>query len=270
MRPARSAALLLLLCPAFAAAEFGEFRVNFAAARAMAQRPAAGEGAFEAAPSSSRLLHSIPLEPLLDGVRATRATFRSGSVEVHVFGGKSQNKKNWFVGFAADGAEAQFRNGAKMIHWALLNRTVHFEIGGRKYSAYLEGKITNKMASRLFVAPEDRSEPASSWTVDELSEAAYQAAFPVAIGGKLYRLFYTRDFNENEKGEFGGYSGDRSLTLMIRLRGKLVAYHWFEREIPSDRILMSAPKAVGADDSSPGELTVGLRLKDGALEIYAP
>ena len=185
------------------------------------------------------------------------------------FGGKSQNKKNWFVGFAPDGGVVQFYNGRKMLHWGPLRRTVHFVIDGRKYSAIFEGKLTDKMASRLTVEPEDKREPASSWTVQDLSEAAYAAGFPVAIGRKEYRLFYTRDFNEDEHGEFAGYTGDRSITLLTREGGVLVGYHWFEREIPSAGILVSAPKAVGADDARAGALTVGLRLNDGALEIYS-
>ena len=40
-----------------------------------------------------------------------------------------------------------------MLHWVMLNRTVHFEIAGRKYAAYIEGNATDKMHSRLFIAP---------------------------------------------------------------------------------------------------------------------
>ncbi len=81
---------------------------------------------------------------------------------------------------------------------------------------------------------------------------------------------YTRDFNEDERGDFGGYTGDRSITLMTREGDKLIGYHWFEREIPGDRILVSTPKVAGADASRPGSFTVGLRLSAGALEIYSP
>jgi hypothetical protein len=265
------AGLLSLAAPAFAQSEeLPSIRVDFSAVRAMPQRPPAGEGAFLAAPDAyGRLIHSIPLAPLLDAAHSPRTGFRSGRTFVRVFGGKSQNKKNWFVGFDAEGGETQFRNGRKMIHWALLNRTVHFTIDGRKYAAYLEGKVTDKMASRLTVQPEDRTESASSWTVGEMSDAAYEAALPVAVAGKEYRLFYTRDFNEDEHGEFAGYTGDRSITLLTREGGRLVGYHWFEREIPSDRVLVSAPKAVGADETRAGSLTVGLRLNAGALEIYS-
>jgi hypothetical protein len=230
--------------------------------------PSAGETYAVVPGAYGAPLLSIPLAPLLDGVRSTKATFRAGDVVVHVFGGKSQNKKNWFVGFMPEGGEAQFRNGRKMIHWVMLNRTVHFEIAGRKFSAWVEGKLTDKMNSRLFVGPEDKSAAPSSWTVSQLSDFSWDAGFPVSLDGKEYRLMYTRDFNEDEKGEFSAYTGDRSLTLMTREGGKLVGYHWFEREIPSDRVLVSTPKAVGADGASAGTFTIGLRLAAGALELF--
>ncbi|HXT02078.1 MAG TPA: hypothetical protein VN915_15485 [Elusimicrobiota bacterium] len=247
--------------PEFSASVEG---LNFAAAQAIPQSPPAWE-AF----SSGAQLQSIPLAPLLDGVRLTKGTFRAGGLVVHVFGGKSQNKKNWFVGFMPEGGEAQFRNGRKMIHWMMLNRTVHLVIAGRKYSAYVEGKVTDKMASRLVVVPEDRSETKSSWSVQELADFAYDAGAPVVLGGKEYRLMYTRDFNEDDKGEFAGYTGDRSITLMTREGGKLVGYHWFEREIPADRVLVSNPKAVGAEAAGAGSLAIGLRLVAGTLELYS-
>ncbi len=221
-------------------------------------------------PAAGAPVARIPLAPLLDGVRATRAAFRAGGVVVHVFGGKDENKKNWFVGFAPDGGEAQFRNGRKMIHWVFLKGAVSFEIAGRKYSAYIEGKATDKMRSRLVVAPENGSEAPSSWTMAELADDAYDAGFPVTLAGKEYRLMYTRDFNEDERGEFGGYTGDRSITLLTREGDKMIGYHWFEREIPSDHVLVSTPKAAGADASGPGALIVGLRLNAGVLELYAP
>lgn len=242
--------------------------IDFSAVRAMPLRPPPGTAFSVEAGAYAAPVQAVPLAPILDRVRRGRILFRSGSAVVHVFGGKSQNKKNWFLGFAADGGEVQFRNGRKMLHWAFLNRTVHFQIGPRKYAAYLEGKATDKMHSRVVVEPEDRSEPKSSWTIEEIADDSFDAGVPVSVGGREFRLLYTRDFNEDDKGEFAGYTGDRSITLMAREGGKLVGYHWFEREIPGDRVLISTPKGVGADESHSGAFAVGLRLNGGVLEIY--
>jgi hypothetical protein len=156
-----------------------------------------------------------------------------------------------------------------MIHWGFLNRTVHLELAGKRYSAYLAGKITDKMHSELVIEADDKSEPRRSWTVEQLADAAYETGVPVTLAGKEYRVMYTSDFDENDDGEFAGYAADRSITLMTREGGKLIGYHWFERELPRDAILVSHPKAVGADESRDGGLTLGLRLSpQGALELY--
>lgn len=243
---------------------------DLARARADAFRPPPGASYAVLPGTLGAPLAAVPLAPILDRVRSTRAAFRAGTATVHVFGGKSRNKKDWFVGFAVEGGDAQFRNGRKMIHWALLNRTVRFAVGGRKYSSFVDGKITDKMHSVLVVRPEDKSEAESRWTAQELADDAFDTGIPVTIGGREYRLLYTRDFDQGDDGEFAGYASDRSITLMTREGGRLIGYHWFEREIPSDSILVSSPRAVGADSSGEGALTVGLRrAPGGTLEIYS-
>jgi hypothetical protein len=247
---------------------------DFAAARAVQQRPPADTAILGAPGAYGAPIRTIPLAPLLDAVRETKATFRAGNVVVHVFGGKSENDKNWFVEFAPEGAGAQFFKGSKMIHWSIvLNGTAHFEIAGRKYSAYIQGKAkpSERMQSVLIVQPDDKSEPQSRWTIQEITDDYYAAAEPLSIGGKEYRLTYTRDFNEDGNGDFSGYTADRSIVLMTCEGGNTIGYHWFEREIPRDRILVSTPKAVGVDDETAGKLTVGLLVNPaGALEVYAP
>ncbi|MDE2510023.1 MAG: hypothetical protein KGL74_02775, partial [Elusimicrobia bacterium] len=213
--------------------------IDFSTVRAMSLRPPAGAAFSVEAGAFAAPAQAVPLAPILDRVRRGRIFFHSGSTIIHVFGGKSQNKKNWFIGFAVDGGDAQFRNGRKMLHWAFLNRTVHFQIGARKYAAYLEGKAADKMHSRVVVEPEDRSEPKSSWSIQEIADDSYDAGVPVSVGGREFRVLYTRDFNEDDNGEFAGYTGDRSITFMAKEGGKLVGYHWFEREIPADRVLIS-------------------------------
>ena len=262
----------ILLAARSASAGSAEFApsaegLNFTALRTVAQRPAAGE-TFAAAPNAyGAPIYTIPLAPLLDGVRANQASFRAGNAVVHVFGGMSENKDNWFVGFATEDGAAQFHYWFKMLHYSLLliSHTVHFQINGRSYAAYIEGHL-DYGKSRIVVVPADKNEARSSWTAQELFDASYVTGVPVEIGGKEYRLMYTRDFDEDKHGEFGDYNGHRSITLVTRE----YAYHWFESEIPSDRILVSTPKAMLPRGSRPGTLTVGLRLNGGALEIYWP
>lgn len=245
--------------------------LDFTEIRAMARQPPPAEPSTVPVGTYGPPAASIPLAPLLDAIRGMKTTFRAGDVVVHVFGGRSQNKKNWFVAFAPEGSDEEWRNGRKMLHWALLSRTVHFEIAGRRYASYLQGKVKDRMQSLIVVEPEDKSEPRSSWPLQELSEAAYATGLPVTIAGREYRLHYMRDFNEDDRGEFAGYSGDRSITLTTRLGDKFVGYHWFEREIPGDAILVSTPKLLGADESPVSPLTLGLRLNQaGELEIHVP
>jgi hypothetical protein len=243
-------------------------RIDFAALRALPQRPSAQEAIALPPDAYGAPLYSIPLAPELDGLRKTKATFRAGDVVVHVFGGKDQNKKNWFVGFAPEGGEAQFFKGWKMLRWMVKHGSADFEINGRKFSAHVDGKLKDKMRSRLVV--QEQNGPTSSWTMQELSDDAYETGVPVVIAGKDYRMMYTRDFNEDENGGFDGYTGDRSITLLSREGDKMIGFHWFEREIPGDRILVTTPKVAGVDDSQAGTLTLGLRLNNGAFEIYGP
>lgn len=211
----------------------------------------------------------IPLAPILDAVRGMKTTFRAGDTVVHVFGGRSRNKKNWFVGFAAEGAEEDWLNGRKMLHWALVSRTGHFEIAGRRYATYLKGRITDRMESRIVVEPEDKSEAASSWSLQDLVDAAYDVGLPVMLGGREYRLHYTREFDEDDRGEFKGYSGDRSITLVTRSGEKMAGYQWLERDIPTDSILVSNEKPLGGEEAKVAPLALGLRRDpSGSLEIY--
>ncbi len=213
----------------------------------------------------------VPLPSLLDNARRTAASFRAGAETVRVFGAKSENKNDWFVGFAVDGGDAQLRNGRGMIHWYFLKRTQHLTIAGRRYDAYIDGSVTDHLSSRLVIKPEDPSEAVSSWSIRELSDDAYAAGWPVTLGGREYRLLYSRDFDEDANGDFGGYNGDRSIVLMWREGGTYRAYHWFQREIPAGRVLVSTPPAAGADGLLPGSTTLGLSLTPaGELRLYFP
>lgn len=275
MKPALAAAVLLLAATARAASGDDAFaaasgvRFETAYLRAMPQQPPqnasyeAGLGALGKADETIHLAH------LLDNGRRASTTFKAGNTVVHVFGTKSQNKKEWFVGFAPEGEDAQFRKGKKMLHWVFINRTVHLEIAGRAYSAWVEGKATDRLHSKLIVEP-DGGGARAEWTVDDLSASAYAAGAPVKVGGREFRLLYSRDFVEDGKGDFGGYSGDRSIVLMYKDGSSYSGFHWFEREIPSDKILVATPRSAKADDSyAAGSFSLGLRLANGVLELYS-
>ena len=241
---------------------------HFAALRPLAVRPP--DAAFTTPSGSLDAPTAVaPLPSLLDNLQRTRAAFHAGATVVHVFGEKSRNKGDWFIGFAPEGGSAQFQPGRKMIHWMMLKRTVHVWLAGESFSAYIQGDVSNRMQSRLVVAPDDRSGPASSWSIQELTDDGFEAGWPVALGGRDYRVFYTRDFNQNDAGDFSGWTGGRSITLVARDGARYSAFHWEESDIPTDAVLSVCEKPAFADRADQGPLALGLRRRaDGALEIY--
>jgi hypothetical protein len=156
-----------------------------------------------------------------------------------------------------------------MIHWAFLHRTVHFVAGGKAFSAYIQGDLGDRMQSRLVVAPEDRSQAPSSWSIQEITDDGYEAGRPVTLGGREYRLFYGSDFDQNDDGTFGAFTGGRSLVLVTRDGGRFTAFHWSESDIPRDGVLSVSEKPAFADEPSAGPLLLGLRRSaSDDLEIY--
>lgn len=264
---------LVFLVSAVAAASAADWApsvpVDFAVLRATPARPLM-DAAFTVSPQSvGAAAASVRLDPILDAIRRGRVEFKTGTTTVRVFGVKSR-KKNWFVGFAADDGETVMINGHRMLHWAFIDRTAKFKIAGRAFSTWVEGKATDKIHSRLVVSPDDAPQTRWTWTIEQLSEDAYETGTPVTIGGRAMRLVYTRDFDEDSHGDFAGNASDLSITLLAKENGQIVGYHWFEREIPSDSVLVSTPKQAGADASTQGSFTVGLRMGPGrTLELYA-
>lgn len=213
----------------------------------------------------------IALDPILDNMRRTNAAFDAGGATVHVFGDKSQNKKSWFLGMAVAGGEAQFVKGEKIIHWMLIDRKADVVLNGRAYKVQVLGQLRNRMQSKIVFEPKDGS-PKAIFTAQQISDAVYDAGWLLQFGGREFRLLYTRNFNETDKGAFGGYSGDRSIVLMFKQDGKFKAYHWFERAIPTGSdVLVSTPKTADEDDNSTaGAFSVGLRIHNRELELYYP
>jgi len=266
---------LAALAPALAAAGDPEFSgalpdFNFAVLRPLVVPMPRSTAFIQALSDSGAPAAVLPLAPLLDNVSRTRATFRVGNVVVHVYGLKSRNKNDWFIAFAAEGAEPQFRNGGKMIHWMLLKRTVHFAIAGKAFSSYIRGDIGDRMQSRLVVSADDRSQPESSWSIQQITDGGFEAGAPVTLGGRQYRFFYTRDFEQDDDGNFARFTGSRSLVLVTRDGNKFTAFHWFESDIPRDGgVLMVSEKPDFADQKDAGPLLLGLRrTADDKLEIY--
>jgi hypothetical protein len=264
-----------LLAPALARAAGEELGgplpvFAFAALRPLAAPPPPGSAFIAPESSLGAPAAVVALPPLLDNVSRTRATFRAGSVVVHVYGEKSRNKGDWFIGFAAEGAEPQFRNGHKMIHWTVLHRTVRFTAGGKSFSAYIQGDLSNRMQSRIVVSADDRSQPQSSWSVQEITDDGYESGAPVRLGGREFRLFYARDFDQDDDGAFAGYTGGRSIVLVAREQGRFTAFHWYESDVPRDGgVLAVSEKPAFADQQGAGPLLLGLRrTADDRLEIY--
>jgi hypothetical protein len=267
-------AAAVLLVPALARAVEPEFggplpQFEFAAFRPLAAPPPRGTPFLIPDAELGAPTVVVPLGSLLDNLRTTRISFRAGSAAVRVYAEKSRNKGDWFVVFAAENADPQFRNGSKMIHWALIKRTVHFSVGGKAFSAYIQGSLSNRMQSRVVVSADDRSQPDASWTIQEITDAAYDAGYPVTLGGRPYRLYYARDFDQTDGGEFAGYTGGRSIVLLARDQNRFTAYHWLESDVPRSGILAVSEKPSFADDENASPLLLGLRLSaDGRLEIY--
>jgi hypothetical protein len=264
----------VLLAPALARASEAEFggplpEFEFAAFRPLAAPPPPGIPFLTPEEGLGAPAAVVALAPLLGDLRTTRAAFRAGGATVRVYGERSRNKGNWFIVFAADGGDAQFRDGRKMIHWAMLKRTVHFSIGGKSFSSYIQGNISNRMQSRLVVSADDRSQPDSSWSIQEITDDGFAAGAPVALGGREYRLFYARDFDENGDGDFAGYTGGRSIVLVARDRGGFTGYHWLESDVPRGGALAVAQKPAFSDRDDAASLPLALSLTpDGRLAIY--
>jgi hypothetical protein len=213
----------------------------------------------------------VPLPSLLDNPRRTSLTFMAGAAPVHVFGDQSDNGSDWFVGFAAPGADAQYFPVMKMVHVLGMGGSSDFTAAGQAFSAHVKANVAHKLQSRLVVERADGS-TAGEWSARQISDASFAAGYQLGLGGREYRLLYFRNFNENSSGRFGGYNGRRTIVLMWREGGGFSAVSWYESAIPRDRVLFTTPEVVNAEgDKVPGALRLGLRvLPDGQLEITPP
>lgn len=221
---------------------------------------------------------TVELDPLLDNMRRTPTAFQVGGKTVRVFGDKSQNKKSWFLAFAEEGSglDAQFRKGEKLLNWGFVMRgEAEVTLDGRPFRVKLNGQLRNRMQSKIEIEPKTKgsTDPKVTITVQQVSDGVFAAGHPVRLGGRDFKLLYTRNFYESDRGDFAAYSGDRSIVLMFRQGGKLMGYHWFEAAIPKDEtVLIATPRAADEEDGGQvGTFTLGLRMGPRrALELYYP
>ncbi|MBI5239931.1 MAG: hypothetical protein HY926_05635 [Elusimicrobia bacterium] len=273
---------LALLLTASSRAALPEFQVGLPALDWAAFKPASP--ALAQAPARVPLqslgepLYSVPLPSLLNNIRAAPAVIQAGAARVHVFGDKSQNKGTWFLGFAVESGGVAFRNGKKMLRYKaggilpVKGGSAQVSAGDRQYTVYIQGQLKNRMQSKVVFEPREPGAPRTVFTVQQLSEAAYLAGYPVRLGGTEYRLLYSENFREDAAGEFAELTGDRSIVLLKREGGRFTGLHWFERDIPRDSVLVTAPRAANSDDAyEQGALALGLRLGPaGELLVYYP
>ena len=223
--------------------------------------------------SVGKPLAEVPLPGLLDAIRRTDTVFMSGGVPVHVFGIKSL-QNSWFLGFWPENAvNPILARGKEMIHhWPFWSGTLHPWINGQPYSVYVQAKILSPMQSTLIIAP--KRGPRTVFTIAQLISNAYQVGYPVRIAGRNYRVFYNRDFTQNAAGDFGGYTGDRSIVFLYKDGDSAKGFQFFESKIPhgTPQVLVSTPQEETSDENgNQTGLTLGLRIDYvGNLQIYYP
>ncbi|HVA65569.1 MAG TPA: hypothetical protein VNK24_01430 [Elusimicrobiota bacterium] len=230
-------------------------------------------------PALGRSIYTVPLPPLLDADRRTSAAFMAGGVPVHVFGTKSENKKSWFIEFwPENAAQPIFVPGSKLpclkvLGLSLLRSALTVKLNGISYRVYIDVSVPDMMQSRLVIKPADGQGPSATFRIADLVQDAYQTGVPLNIGGKDYRLVYSRNFIEGNGG-FERYSGDNELIFMTLDGDKFGGFHVLEQDIPRTGagMLISTPsKDRQNSKDSPDGTTVGLsRDAAGNLKIYYP
>jgi len=231
-------------------------------------------------PALGRSIYTVPLPPLLDADRRTAAAFMAGGVAVHVLGSKSENKKSWFIElWPENAAQPIFVQGNKLpclkvLGLSLLKSALTVTLNHIAYRVYIDLCMQDMMKSRLVVKPADGQGASATFLIADLVQDAYQTGVPLNIGGKNYRLVYSRNFIEDDDGNFAGYSGGNLLVFMTLDGDKVGGFHVLEKDIPRTGagILISTPsKDRRNSKDSPDGTTVGLSLDAaGNLKIYYP
>ena len=232
----------------------------------------------------------IPLPSVLgDMGRKSGASFTANGRIVRVSGTKARNTGEWFLGFLdADGNEWWYKGRKALRYPPFFDRHLIVPLHGALFDVQVHGDLGDKLDSAIVVRParlkrgkampvgrrpdegevEIEKNPVGRFSIRDMTRSSFDAGWPVKLD-REYRLLYTEDFLESSGGEFGGFSGERSLALLYEDRaGKLSAYHWFLDEIPAGTPGLAIPETQdGVDKGRPGSTFFMRLLPDGSLEM---
>ncbi len=237
--------------------------------------------AYEMAnPALGRPIYTVVLPPILDADRRTSAVFMAAGVPVHVFGTKSENRKSWFIEFWPENAARPiFVKGNKLprikvLGLSLLNDAMTMKFNHIPYRVYIDLCVSDTMQSRLVIKSMDGRGESATFLIADMVRDAYETGVPLRLGGKDYRLIYSRNFIEDGNGGFARYSGDNLLVFMTLDGDKVGGFHVLDTDIPraGAGVLVSAPSEARQNSKdSPDQTTVALsRDAVGNLKIYYP
>jgi hypothetical protein len=142
----------------------------------------------------------------------------------------------------------------------LLDNEIEIGVGGGTFRLFVEPvvrSVLDRMASRLKIIPKD-GKPGLDITLSTLVRKSYEAGHPLKIDGKDYRLF----LYEELKGELQAAGTGRKTVALLTLdeeeKGEFFTFLYPMEHIPADKIRQYPL----------GDGKIGLRLKDGQLELH--
>ena len=297
---------LVALTVALPAAAFEALpSISFQAVRAAYQEQSAGIQQAQTGEIPGRRV-IVPLPGLLNNVRKGALSVDLDGRRLQVFGNKSQNTKEWFIGFITDDGSVRLFKGRKALYLdsgamralaagfsiftgQTANNHLILEFYGRLYDVQVLGNASDRMRSQIVITPvkpkpgravrRDRRPDIGEvdadgprrviGTVQDLVEAGERAAYSVPLGGVEYKLFYGEGFLEDKHGEYGGPSGDLSVAVIYRDRaGKTAGFHWFVKDISKNQLIVSYPNIRGGVDNCRRGPSFGqMIMADGSLDF---
>lgn len=229
-------------------------------------------GAYEPQSLNASPVASLHLPSMLNAVRNGGSVFEAAGARVHIYGAKSENKRSWFLCLSIEGGDVVYKKGSKLIHYYLIDRTGYFDLNGRSFEVYIEGQLRNKMGSKLVVndvTDKNNKVNVAKFTMQQLVDSVYLSGRQLRVSGREFRAFYADNFDENSRGEFGNYTGRRSLVFLFKEGAAYKGYHWPESALPREQVVFAAPRIEGEDKAEAGSFVIGLNYKtDGTLLVY--